>query len=271
MTRAADLIAGRELLGNLTLRELRGKYKRTALGWAWSMLNPLSGIVIYAVVFGVLLDVGHPKGNPSLIDNFTLWLSCALLPWNFTNNGVQATLPTLVGSSNLIKKVYFPREYIVASSVLSWLVTFLIELGVLSVAFGLFAHRLVLAQLPMVLVLVALQALFILGVALMLAALNVYFRDIQHFTGIFMQVWFYLTPIVYSLADKKDKIGKYHLLGAYKLNPMVHFVEAYRNCFYDGRMPGGESLAYIVVSVVASLVIGFTVFGRLEPRFAEEL
>ena len=151
MTTVAELVQGRELLYNLTLRELRGKFKRTALGWTWSMLNPLSSIIIFTVVFSTFLNGAPDRGNPSNLFNFTLWLTCGLLPWNFINTGVQATLGALVGNSNLIKKVYFPREYIVAASVLSWLVTFGIELSVMCVVF-LFFGQVVLAWIPVALV-----------------------------------------------------------------------------------------------------------------------
>lgn len=270
MTAIKELVSGRELLFNLTMRELRGKYKRTALGWAWSMLNPISTIIIYSIVFGNLLGVEAPVGKSTDIHNFTLWLTCGLLPWNFLNNGLQATLPALVNHSNLIKKVYFPREYIVASSVLSWMTMFAIELGILATAFAVFAQHLVWKTLPMIVLLVVLQALFVLGLTLIFSSINVYFRDVQHFTTIGMQIWFYLTPIVYVLNDDmKGKIGD--MIGFYRLNPMLHFVRAYQQCFYDGQYPSGRSLLYILGSVVVALTVGFRLFSKLEPRFAEEL
>lgn len=270
MTAVAELVRGRELLFNLTMRELRGKFKRTALGWAWSMLNPISSIVIYSVVFSTFLGGVPDRGNPSGLFNFTLWLTCGLLPWNFTNNGIQATLPSLVGNSNLIKKVYFPREYIVASSVLSWLVTFAIEILVLSLAFVFFGKN-VFLWLPVAMVFMVLQTVFVLGIALLLAALNVYFRDVQHFVGIGMQVWFYLTPIVYRTSLVHQHLTRPWAKRIYSLNPMIRFVDAYRNCFYDQRVPPAQTFVVCALSAVVVLGIGWLVFSRLEPRFAEEL
>ena len=270
MTAAAELVRGRELLVNLTLRELRGKFKRTALGWTWSMLNPLSSIVIFTIVFSTFLGGIAPTGNPSELKNFTLWLTCGLLPWNFTNNGVQASLGSLVGNSNLIKKVYFPREYIVASSVLSWLVTFGIEMIVLCVVF-LFFGQVVFVWIPVVLVFMALQMIMVLGIALLLAAVNVYFRDVQHFVGIGMQVWFYLTPIVYQTAVVHQHLTRPWARKLYSLNPMIRFTDAYRNCFYDGRLPPVQTFVGCAVAALSMFFIGWAVFSRLEPRFAEEL
>ncbi len=270
MTALAEMVERRELLTNLTLRELRGKFKRTALGWAWSMLNPLSAIAIYSVVFKLFLGGNPDIGNPSGLNNFTLWLTCALLPWNFTNNGIQATLPSLVGNSNLVKKVYFPREFIAASSVLSWLVTYFIELGVLSLFFLIFG-QFVFQWLPIVFIFVILQTLFVTGIALMFSALNVYFRDVQHFVSIGMQVWFYLTPIVYRTALANEKLGGGMASTIYGLNPMTRFVDAYRDLLYNQRFPPLSTWIGCIVVSVLSLLAGWAVFSRLEPRFAEEL
>jgi ABC-type polysaccharide/polyol phosphate export permease len=291
MTAVGELYKGRELLWNLTLRELRGKFKRTALGWAWSMLNPISTIVIYSLVFGNLFQGNSAElGSPSGLQNFTLWLSVGLLVWNFTNNGIQATLPSIVGNSNLVKKVYFPREYVVAASVLSWLVTFLIELLVLSFVFLIWApHHIVFGWIPAILVVVFLHMLFVLGVSLLLSALNVYFRDIQHFVGIGMQIWFYLTPIVYKTSLVQDKLtplilgadrlpltpeqrsGHFTLFKIFRLNPMMRFVDAYRKLIYSGALPPVSTMVYLLVVSFVMLLIGWRVFSRLEPRFAEEL
>lgn len=280
-----DVREGRELLNNLTLRELRSKYKRTALGWAWSMLNPLATIAIYSVIFGTILHGVAPEGNPSGINNFTLYLSCALLTWNFTSSGVQATIPTLVGNANLIKKVYFPRELLIGASVISWMVSFLIELGVL-VAVISFTGHMVLQWIPVVLVLVFIQFFLVLGFSLALSALNVYYRDISYLSGIVFQAWMFLTPIVYPI-ESIDKAGNKHVFipikadiwfwhdfpvrFVYKLNPMVHYVTAYRNLLYDGRFPGTSSLIYIGVMTPIVMIFGWSIFRRMIDRVAEEV
>lgn len=256
----------RELLWNLTLRELRSKYKRSALGWFWSLLNPLSSIIIYSVVFGRLFEMPAPIGNPSGLTSFTLWLTCGLLPWNFHATAIGAGTGSIVGNAGLVKKVYFPREYLVASTVLSWLVSFLIEMTVLTVAFFFWGHVAV-QWLPLVFLVALVQTLFSFGLALALSALNVFFRDIQHLIGIVLQVWFYLTPIVYAMDAQIPAAWR----GIYKVNPMVHYVTVYRNLLFDGRLPGLQSCAFLAVSAVVSLGGGLLIFRRLEPRLVEEL
>lgn len=259
---------------NLTLRELRGKYKRSALGWSWSLLNPLATMAIFAVVFRVFLKVPFPEGDPSGLRVFAFFLLCGLLPWNFLANGMNGGMAALLDNANLVKKVYFPREVLVAANVASWLVALLIELAVLAAAL-IVVGNLVLPWLPAMAVLVAVQTVFVTGVALALSVLNVYFRDVQHLMGIVLQLWFYATPVVYPLSvvpQRADVAGlDIPVRTLYDLNPMVRFVVAYRDLLYDLRLPSLGDVAYLVVWSAAVLALGLLVFRRFEPRLAEEL
>jgi ABC-type polysaccharide/polyol phosphate export permease len=269
VTALAEVAAARELLWNLTLRELRGKYKRSVLGWSWSLVNPLATMALFTVVFGVFLRASPDRGQPSGFDLFALWLLCALLPWNFVAASLNGGAVALVGNANLIKKVYFPRQTLVGAVVAANLVTLLIELAVLGVAL-LVAGNDVLPWLPGVLVVTALLVVFVLGLALALAVLNVYFRDTQHFLAIFLQLWFYASPIVYPA-----KIVGGHVAGgwlrAYEANPFFRFAAAYRNLLYDLRWPDGETLGLLAGWAAVSVLAGWLLFGRLEGRLAEEL
>src|SRR3954451_15687852 len=120
MSHYTELRGSGDLLVNLTQRELRSKYKRSVLGWGWSLLNPLASMVIFTVVFAVLLKQKPDVGNPSGLKLFPLFLLCGLLPWNFLANSMNGGMSTLVGNANLVKKVYFPREVLVAANVASW-------------------------------------------------------------------------------------------------------------------------------------------------------
>lgn len=270
-----ELTASRELLSNLTLRELRGKYKRTALGWGWSLVNPLSSMVIFTLVFGVLFRIRPPVGAGGL-RNYALFLLCGLLPWTFLSNGMTAGMASLVANGNLIKKTYFRREMLVAANVLAFGVTFLIEMGVLAAAFLAFG-TMVLPWLPVALFVMALLTLFVLGLALALSVLNVYFRDAAHFVAIFLQLWFYATPVLYpiGLVAAQETPGSFaarvHLLTLYEVNPMVGFVEALRDALYQGRFPSWPSLGYVTAVSVGTLALGAALFRRLEGRLAEEL
>ena len=275
MTSLAEIVQGRELLWNLTLRELRSKYKRSALGWFWSMLNPLSSVAIYGIVFGLLFKITADPGNPSKLDNFALYLSCALLPWNYLTNSLGASTGSVVNNGNLLKKVYFPREYVVMATVFSMTVSFLIELSVLMCVFAAFG-QIVFQWIPVVLALVVVQTFLVLGYSLFLGALNVYFRDMQHLISIVLQVWFYLTPVVYVMKRyvpvRSDVFGvSVPVRQLYLLNPMVHVVTAFRNVLYDGRLPGTTSMVYLLVVSCVVLAIGWGFFRKVEGRMVEEL
>jgi ABC-type polysaccharide/polyol phosphate export permease len=274
MTTIAELAGSRELMANLTLRELRGKYKRSLLGWSWSLLNPLATMLVFTLVFRFFLKIEVPVGEPSGLRNFAFYLLCALLPFNFLSNGMVGGMGSLIGNSNLIKKVWFPREILVAANVASWLVSFLIEMGVLAVAF-LVVGNMVLPWLPVVLLVVIVQALFTAGLGLALGALNVYFRDIQHLIGIFLQLWFYATPIVYPVTLVPERAELWGLdvpvRFIYGLNPMVRFADIYRDLLYDLHAPSFGDVAYVVAAAAVALGIGLLIFNRLEPRLAEEL
>jgi ABC-2 type transport system permease protein len=274
MTKLQEITSRRELFVNLTLRELRGKYKRSVLGWAWSLLNPLTTMLVYAFVFTILGAVPQ-KGDPSGLQNFAFFLICGLIPYNFIANGLNGGLMALIGNSNLVKKTYFPREILVAGSTAAALVQYLIEMGLLVVAL-LFVGNVVFPWIPVILFLIFFQALFVLGIALVLSAAAVYFRDLQHLLGLILQVWFFSAPIVYTeqLVDQNlndDSIASRVFEINLAINPLVRFIDAYRNLLYDLRWPPAGDLAYIAVVSVLTLLFGFWAFGRLEGRLAEEL
>ena len=270
MSSVAEIVESRELIANLTLRELRGRYKRSVLGWTWSLLNPLSTVVIYTVVFGVLLKADPPKGDPSGVHNFAVWLLCGLLPWNFFSGGLNGAMGVLTGNAGLIRKVYFPREDLVLSFVVSMLVTFLIEMGVLLVILVIFGNN-IWPWLPLVAMLMLVQTVFVTGFALALSVLNVYFRDIQYLVGaILLQAWFFLTPIVYKI-DLVNAEASKPVARLYTVNPMVRYVETYRDLLYDNRGPTLVNCLYLTGTAAIVFVIGMAIFRRYEARLAEEL
>jgi ABC-2 type transport system permease protein len=270
VTAVSDLFASRELLWNLTLRELRGKYKRSALGWTWSLVNPLVTMVIFTVVFGTFLSARGPYtvGHDGL-NVFALWLMCGLLPWTYLSNTLNGSAVALVGNGNLIKKVYFPREALVGAVAGANLVNLLIEFGVLVLALAVFGND-TLPWLPLVVLVTALLLVFVTGIALALSVLNVYFRDVQHFLAIGLQLWFYASPIVYpqQLVQAHLSPGWY---AVYRANPFARFAEAYRDLLYDLRWPSPTTWAFLVCYSAAAVSLGWWIFGRLQGRLAEEL
>lgn len=262
----AELRGARELIGELTMREVRARYRGTVLGQAWSLVNPLAAMLIYTVVFAVLLRVQVPRGDPSGVDLFALWLLCGLLPWTFFSNCVTGGMSALVGNGPLIKKVYFPREVLVLSNSLSWLVTLGFELLVLVAALAVAGSLSILLWSLLAVPLVGLLVLFGTGIGLLVSVLNVYFRDTGQLVAISMQVWFYLTPILYPVTLVPESARS-----LYGLNPMERFVNAFRAVLYDGKPPRWQDLIAVVVASTVSLVVGYLVFQRFEQRLAEEL
>jgi ABC-type polysaccharide/polyol phosphate export permease len=266
--------ANRELLGNLVLRELRGKYKGTALGWFWSLLNPLAATLIFTVVFGAILRV-TPTVGANGVQNYTLFLLCALLPWNYFSGVVNGGMGALIGNANLIKKTAFPRQHLVLSASAALFVTFCIEMAVLLVALLVFGINPLLWMLPTVLLMVLL-AVFGTGLGLMLSVANVYFRDSAHFVAIALQVFFYATPVIYPLTLVSDVspdslAARLHIDTLYFVNPLVHYVEAFRDLLYEQEVPSPITIAVVVGSAAVSLWLGLAVFRRFSGRLAEEL
>ena len=264
----------RELLVNLTLRELRGKYKRSVLGYLWSVVNPAVNLAIYTIVFGVFLKVEPPTGDPSGLESYGFFLVAALIPWNFLVNSLTGSVGAMVGNEGLIKKVYFPRWVLPTSVLLSFLVGFLVELLVLAVAFA-FVGNVFLEYVPVLLLLVVLESVFVLGIGLALSVANAYFRDIEHFLGIFINVWFYATPILYPITqvpETKTLFGvEIPVRGIIEANPMAWFTSAFRDVMYNLRLPDLTLVLGLTGAALASLALGMLVYLRLEPRLAEEL
>jgi ABC-2 type transport system permease protein len=274
VTAIREYAASRELVLNLTLRELRSKYKKSVLGWSWSLLNPVASVVIYTIVFSVFLNIQPPRGVPSGLKSFVLFLLCGLIPWNFVSSCLSGTLDSIVGNANLVKKVYFPRELLVVSTTASLLVTFCIELGVVAVIL-LFAGNMVLPWIPVAIVLMLLLTITLVGIGLILSVSNVYFRDVKHFINIAMQALFYSAPIVYPISvvpvHKMIAGVSVPVREIYRLNPLVRFIEGFRDVLYNLRAPSLFTMLYLVLWAGGSLFVGLRVFNRLEPRLAEEV
>jgi ABC-type polysaccharide/polyol phosphate export permease len=253
------------------MRELRGKYKRSVLGWAWSMLNPLSSMLIYTFVFGVILPNNNVPPLATGKSIFAMYLLCGLLPWNFFATTTSGGMTALVGMANLVKKVWFPREILVFALTGAGLVQFGIELSLLTIALLVFGNM-VLPWLVPVLVISLLLVAFSVGIALLLAATYVYFRDLAYLWSIFVQMWFFLTPIVYpaTLVANRKGIPRV-VVKVYNANPMAVFVDAYRHVLYHLTFPTGIQMLYLVAASAGSMIVGLRVFARLSPRFAEEL
>ena len=275
MNAVQRVYASRELLWNLTLRELRTKYRRSVLGWAWSMLNPLSSVLIYGFVFGIVFRAAPPVGDPSGIDSFALFLICGLIPWSFFALVNNLGLSSISSNAGLVTRVAFPREVLVFSNVLHACVQFAIELTILCVVMAIFGSP-ILPWIPLIVLTGVLLAVFGTGFALALAALAVYFRDMNYLWVIVLQLWFFATPIVYPPSLLEEQIAARPRIPGWvadvaEANPMAGFVRVFRRLLYDGGAPGLTTYLGLVATAFASLAIGWAIFTRLSGRFAEEV
>jgi lipopolysaccharide transport system permease protein len=275
MTKAEEIWRYRELVRNLVLRDMRSRYKGSALGYLWTQLAPLGMMLVYVVVFSVLMPGG--------IAQFPVFIIVGLLPWNYTAEAVMGGTRSVIDGAALIKKVYFPREVLPLVSVLSSLLNFVLSLPMMFVVMALVQMtslgRLNLAwsfaYLP---VLIILQTAMLAGVAMLLGAVAVFFRDVVHLVGILVNIWFFLTPVIYPLSNFGDGLGVRLVRW---LNPMASLTEFYRESLYGAAVAVGQvptpgvpalsSLLRVGVTALVMLVVGYWAFERTSGRFGEEI
>lgn len=271
--RAGQLWAYRHLVGNLVWRDLSVRYKNSILGFFWSLASPLLMMLVFWLVFSKL--------RGSNIRDFHLFVLTTILPWNWFSVAIAGGMRSIVNNSSLINKVYFPREVLPISVVLAELVNFLFALPVLLIM--LFAAGIPLTVhalwLPFI---ILIQLAFTLGMVLLLATANVYYRDTSVIMDVVLLAWFFLTPIVYSITEL---MGTLHLPGGVAIegsrllliaNPMASIINAYREVLYGSPAgpPAHPELKFLLrtaLTAIAVLMAGYAVFVRHSGRFGEEV
>jgi len=261
--RLGDVWEYRELLFFLAWRDVKVRYKQTALGAAWAILQPLLTMVVFTIFFGRLAKVGS-EGVP-----YPIFSYAGLLPWTFFAQGLSQSADSLVGSSNLIRKVFFPRLVIPLAAVLGAAVDFAVAFIVLIAMmahYGIWPSTAVLA-LPLLLALAFATAL---GTGLWLSALNVRFRDVRYVVPFFVQLWLFVTPVIYPTGRVTEMLGRLGLPAwLYGLNPMAGVVAGFRWVLLGtGAQPGGLIVASAAISLLL-LVSGAFYFRRVEQTFAD--
>lgn len=251
------LVDFKDLLSSLTKKEIRVRYKRSILGIFWALGEPLFQMALFTVIFSIVLKIK--------IEQYPIFVLTGLVVWNFIVSSLRSTVNAVTGNSNLVKKVFFPREVLVISAVTSRLVHFFISLVILFFFFIIFRIRFSLNMLYLPLVTVALMA-FVLGLGLIVSSLNVFYTDTSFLLDFFVFLWFYASPIFYSSDMVPASFEK-----LYMLNPATSFLETYRNILMYGKSPGYFEMTVIVTSALSSIVIGYWLFLKLERRFAEVL
>ena len=252
-----ELYHYRELLKTNIQKEIRGKYKGSFLGVIWSFLNPLLMVVVYAIVFPYIMRVQQ--------ENYLIYLITGIIPWIFFTTVVTSGCNCVWINGGIIKKVYFPREILPISVVGAALINFLISciIILIFVILGNVGISFYLLWLPIIAII---QSIFSLGLLFILSAINVYIRDIEYIVAFFTNLLFYATPIIYNMDMLPDK---FKMLMNY--NPMAHFINAYRNIFYYKTNPDLYSLIFIFCFSLIILIVGYSVFNKLEKGFAEEV
>lgn len=288
-TRISRLWRSRELLVALVRKELKIKYKNSALGFAWSFLNPMLYLVVFYVAFQVILRAGIPL--------FPIYLLSGLLVWNLFSVAVMAATVSITSNAEIVKKVAFPREILPLAAVGAALVHFFLQASVLVAALVVFRHDVAwayIALLPLGLLSVLMLAA---GLGTLFAAVNVYLRDTQHFLELALLAWFWMTPIVYPFMTVGSRSERQPLLVAlYLCNPITSVVITFQHALYNtlDTEPSGPgalgrignvteilphwglgvhalALGAVLLAGIVSLLVGLAVFGRLEGNFAEEL
>jgi ABC-type polysaccharide/polyol phosphate export permease len=254
------LLRYRPLVVSLVGRELKARYRGSVLGFFWSFINPLLLLVTYGIVFTYMLPVTRPAG----MEPYLLFFACGILPWTWFQSSLAESSGVLIAGGNLIKKVLFPAEVLPVVTVLTNLVQMALALPVLAV-FLLYHGRLSFTAALVVLpVLVGL--VFALGLALVVSALTVHFRDIQSILGHLLHVWFFATPVLYSYSDLGPRMK-----ALLRFNPMTHVVVSYQQTLFEGRFDHWRGLGAAALVAVATFAVGAWLFDRLRDTLAEEV
>ncbi len=256
-----ELYKYRELLKSNVKKEIRGKYKGSFLGVLWSFVNPLLQVAVYAIVFPFLMA---RSGG----DNYLIYLVTGIIPWTFFTNSIVQGVTTIRYNAGIIKKVYFPREILPISVVLSGLINFFISCLIVFIflffsGVGISWHVVLLPFFGL------LQMLFSLGIIFAISAINVYVKDTEYIVTFVINMLFYGTPILYAISNFSSAPAI--LIKLVEINPLTQFIYAYRDLFMYHVLPEFNGVVYIFVLTFISLFVGYFIFKKLEKGFAEEL
>jgi len=252
-----ELIRKKDLLILLTKKEITLKYKRTVLGIFWSLLNPILYALVLFIAFKIFMRIQ--------MENYTFFLLCALFPWNWFTASVTMSAVTLIGNVNLIKKIRFPRYYLIISTILAQLINFIFALPIimgLAYFYGKGPGMNWFIGTP---ILIICQFFATFGICLIVSITNAYFRDMEYFVAIIISMLFWLTPIIYALKMIPEK---YHIYLV--LNPLTYLINSWRDLFMDNHIDWNN----IVISFGSSLIfffLGIFIFHRLGKKLDEVL
>lgn len=252
-----DLLSHRELVNELVKREIKARYKQSLLGYAWVLFVPLVNLVVLTVVFSFFLriDTGDIP--------YSIFLFTGLVPWTLTASAITVATSSLIANSSLITKIYLPREVFPLASILSKTLDFFLTFVILLflIIFSGVGLKVTILFVPIVFIF---HFLLVVGVSLILSALNVFYRDVENVISVLLMIWMYLTPVVYPISYVPE-----NLLPVYYLNPMVGIIQAYRNLLLYGDISLRPEFIYSVVFSIAIFIIGYKFFRSKSKYFAD--
>lgn len=247
----------RELLDELTKREIKQRYKQSVLGYAWVILNPFFTMAVMSFVFSKIMRIGD-LGVP-----YPIFLFAGLLPWTLFSNSIASSMGALVSNSGLLTKIYFPREVFVLSTIIAKIFDFFLASTVFVGMMFLYKIPItgyVLWFVPIFLI----QQLFTYGLSLLVSAFNLFYRDIQYVVSLMLLLWMYLTPVIYPVELFPEQ---YRWI--FQLNPMAVIINAYRQVLLGGAGPNLTSLGIALLLSLLLWLVGHRIFKKLEGQFAD--
>lgn len=258
LERVKEIKEYQDMINGLVRRELRGKYKASALGFLWNFVNPLMSIIVYIIVFSWVFNSG--------IEQYPIYLIVGMMPWNFFSTSLGGGSGAIVHQADMTKKIFFPREVLVISTVtanfINLLITYVIVLGIVFIWRPL-SHPILLFNLVIALIT---EYMFALGLALIIAAIDVYFRDVEYMTGVILMAWVWMTPVMYAIEGVPQL-----LQNILQYNPMTWYVRLYQDVLYFNVQSSGILMLKCGIAGIVAMIVGEIIFLHLEGDFAEEL
>lgn len=257
LERVSEIIKFKEMIKSWTKKELKTRYKGSFLGFLWTFVNPLLQLLVYSIIFPFVMKFNQ--------ENYAMFLFVALIPWNFFTSSVQSSCGLIVFNSNMVTKVYFPREVLPISFTLSGVFNMIFSYAIVFPMLAIFKVPFTwnLLWLP---VLMFCQSIMCLGLSLLVSSVNVYFRDIEYMIGIVMMAMYFLTPIMYDISNLPEKLQKIMLI-----NPMTGYIVMYRDVTFNGVGADVRLLLFSLVYSIVIFIIGAFTFEKLQRRFTEVL
>ena len=241
------------LARQLVKRDLKVKYRRSVLGYLWSLLNPLMMMCVMSYVFSTIFQ--------STIPNFPLYVICGQTMWNFFNEATNRAMFSIIENGQLIKKVYIPKFIFPFARVMSSFVMMSFSLAAILIVM-LFTRARIYWTLLLFWVPLFFLFMFCCGIGLILAALATYFRDVTHLYGVLTLVWMYATPLFYDAGAMPESVQR-----TLSFNPLYHYIRMFRGLIIDGSLPGGREMLICAGTAVLAMAIGLTVFRKMQKNF----